>query len=136
MKKVWVSVIFLGLIFGGGIMYNVFLGAKADNMLNLAEEAKSEFISSGGGVENIVKIEKELEGISAFLCAFLDRDIINEAEEAIVSARELCISGSEESVCAIELMKEKIRHIKNSATIKLKYILFRGEVKEYVAYFI
>lgn len=133
MKKVWVSVVLLGIIFGGGIMYNVFLTEKADDMLNLAESAKEEFMSNGDGVGKIEKIERELDRISPFLCAFLDRDIINQAEEAIVSARELCVAGSDEGVCAIEIMKEKIRHIKNSATINLKYILFRGEVKKYVA---
>ena len=133
MRKIWVSVILLGLIVGGGLMYNSYLREKADKMLELAESAKTEFEKGKMGVAEIEKIEKELDGIAGFLCAFLDRDIINEAEEAIVAARELCEVGSDESICAIEVMKEKIMHIKNSATIKFKYILFRGEVKNYVA---
>ena len=132
MRKMWISLVLLGLIIGSGFLYNGFLGKKADNMLKLAEAAKEKVEAGENGVGELEEIDSLLDGISGFLCAFLDRDIINEAEEAIVAARELCEAGSNESVCAIEVMKEKIMHIKNSATIKLKYILFRGEV-DYVA---
>ena len=133
MSKMWIYVILLCLIVVGGVLYNGFVGKKADDMLNLAEMAKEKIEMGQNGVAELEKIDKQLDGVSGFLCAFLDRDIINEAEESIVAAMELCEAKSNESVCAIEVMKEKIMHIKNSATIKLKYILFRGDVKGYVA---
>lgn len=133
MKKIWVSVILLGIIIGGGFGYNVYINRKTGEMLSLAEQAIEAVGNGEKGTGYIEQIDGQLEGISGFLCAFLDRDIINEAEESIVYAREMSEAGSYETVCAIEMVKEKIMHIKNSAAIELKYILFRGEVRAYVA---
>lgn len=133
MNKIWIPGVLFLLIIGGGLLYNSFLGNKADELLNLADMAYEECLSGGDAVKYLDKIDKELEKISGMLCAFLDRDIINDAEEYIVYARELAKIKSSESRGAVSILKEKIRHIKNSATIELKYILFRGEVEEYVA---
>lgn len=133
MNKIWVSVILLGIIVAGGFGYNAYINRKTGKMLSLAEQAIEAVDKGERGTEYIEQIDVQLEGISGFLCAFLDRDIINEAEESIVYAREMSEAGSFETVCAIEMVKEKIMHIKNSAAIELKYILFRGEVRVYVA---
>ena len=124
MKKIWITIIIFLFIIVGGILYNNYLIAKTDYMINMAERAYEMVIIKDDGADKYLeKIDEELDKISALLCAFLDRDIIDEAQDAVVYARETLKAKSGESACAIEMMKEKINHIKNTAKIELKYIL-------------
>lgn len=124
MKKIWISVILLLLVAGGGFLYNNYVNEKTDKMLALADEA---YEACEGDIticrNNLEKIDGHLESMSVLLCAFLDRDIINEAKDALVSAKGLVAIGGKECRWGIMGMKEKIGHIKNSAQIKWKYIL-------------
>lgn len=124
MKKIWISLILLSLIMVGGILYNNYVNVKTDNMLSLADEAyeacKNDLTVC---YENLDKIDDQLESMSVIMCAFLDRDVINDAKDAIVSAKGLAGIGGEQCRWGILTMKEKIDHIKNSAQIKWKYIL-------------
>ncbi|MBR6522998.1 MAG: DUF4363 family protein [Clostridia bacterium] len=124
MKKIWISLLLFLLIIAGGILYNNYVNAKTDNMLSLADEA---YEACEGDLttchEKLEKIDEQLESMSVIMCAFLDRDVINDAKDAIVSAKGLAGIGGEQCRWGILTMKEKIDHIKNSAQIKWKYIL-------------
>ena len=124
MNKIWIPVVLLVLIVAGGFWYNGYVSGETDKMLELSEKAY-DFAPADREecIRCLDEIDKRLEDISALLCAFLDRDIINEAQDAIVSARGLTDAGSIDAQSGIAEMKEKISHIKNSAQIKLKYIL-------------
>lgn len=124
MNKIWIPIVLLALIIAGGFLYNGYVSGKTDEMLELSEKAYSVALADGNKcIEYLDEIDNKLENISALLCAFLDRDIINEAEDAIVSAKGLADAGSIDAQSGIAEMKEKISHIKNSTQIKLKYIL-------------
>lgn len=124
MNKIWIPVVLFALIISGGFLYNGYVAEKTDEMLRLSEKAYATSTEeSEKCLEYLDEIDKRLENISVLLCAFLDRDIINEAQDAIVSAKGLADAGSINLQSVIAEMKEKISHIKNSAQIKLKYIL-------------
>ncbi len=124
MNKIWIVGVLFALIIGGGFLYNNFLNDKTDHMLELSEKAyDASYESMEDCEEYLDEIDERLESISLFLCAFIDRDIINEAKDAIVSAKGLSKVGGDECRWAINMMEEKIGHIKNTAQIKLKYML-------------
>ncbi len=124
MNKIWIPAVLFAMIIAGGFLYNGYVSEKTDEMLELSEKAYDIALSDTDEcIGYLDEIDRNLENISALLCAFLDRDIINEAEDAIVSARGLADAGSRDVQSGIAEMKEKISHIKNSAQIKLKYIL-------------
>ena len=123
MNKIWIPVVIFTLVIGGGFLYNSFINDKTDRMIELSDKAYDAFISGEDSEKYLKEIDRELEKIKGFLCAFLDRDIINDAEDAIVYARGLEAVENEQCGTGIMMMKEKIRHIKNTAQIKLKYIL-------------
>ena len=124
MNKIWIPVALFVLIIAGGFLYNGYVSGETDEMLELSEKAYDIALAdSAECIGYLDEIDRNLENISAVLCAFLDRDIINEAQDAIVSARGLADAGSRDVQSKIAEMKEKISHIKNSAQIKLKYIL-------------
>ncbi len=124
MKKIWISGALLLVIVTGGFLYNGYVNEKTDAMLSLADEA---YEACEGNMavcrDNLDKINEKIEKMSVLLCAFLDRDIINEAKDSVMSAKGLAGVGKEECRWGIITMKEKIGHIKNSAQIKWKYIL-------------
>lgn len=123
MNKIWIPIIIFVMIIGGGIIYNNFVNSKTDRILELADKAYQAFVSDENSKEYLKEIDSELEKISGLLCAFLDRDIINEAKDAIVYSLGLAEVNDEECGTGIMMVKEKISHIKNTAQIKLKYIL-------------
>ena len=124
MNKIWIPLLLFVLIISGGLWYNRYVSAKTDEMLELAEKAYELAADDGQECKRYLdEIDIKLEKISGLLCAFLDRDIINEAQDAIVSAKGLADAGSRDVKSGVAEMKEKISHIKNSAQIKLKYIL-------------
>lgn len=123
MNKIWIPIVIFTLIIGGGFLYNSYITDETDQMLELADKAYEAFVSGEESGEYLKETEEKLEKISGFLCAFLDRDIINEAMDSIVYSRGLAKVNDDECGTAIMLMKEKIGHIKNTAQIKLKYIL-------------
>lgn len=123
MNKIWIPIVIFVLIIGGGIFYNGYVLDKTDHMLNLADVAYREYISGGDCEKHLKEIESDLEKISGLLCAFLDRDIINEAKDAIVYSKGITRDKDKEGGAGIMMMREKISHIKNTAQIKLKYIL-------------
>lgn len=124
MKKIWISLLLLVLIVSVGFLYNGYVNGKTDKMISLADKAYDACeYDLTVCYEQLDKIDDQLESMSVVLCAFLDRDIINEAKDAVVSAKGLAGLGSDECRWGILAMKEKIGHIKNSAQIKWKYIL-------------
>lgn len=123
MNKVWIPIVIFVLIIGGGIIYDNYVLEKTNNMLSLADDAYMEYVSGGDCEIYLKEIERELEKISGLLCAFLDRDIINEARDAIVYSKGITRENDKEGGAGIMMMREKISHIKNTAQIKLKYIL-------------
>lgn len=124
MKKIWIPIGIFSVIIAGGLWYNSYINEKTDEMLGLTDMAYMASISDFERCENILnEIDGKLDKISGLLCAFLDRDIINEAEDAIVYAMGLADAESIDCRGGISAIKEKISHIKNSAQIKLKYIL-------------
>lgn len=124
MKKLWISLILFVAIIAGGFLYNNFLINKTEKMLELADEAYELCrIDTSECEAKLKEIDDQLESMSTLLCAFLDREIINEAKDSIVSARGLLMVGEDECRWGIDLMREKIDHIKNSAEVKWKYLL-------------
>lgn len=124
MNKIWIPILIFALIIGGGVIYSNYINSKTDRMLEVANKAYEASNTDLEECRNYLEdAEAELEGISGLLCAFVDRDIINEAKDAIVCAEALVDVGADECRCGIDMMKEKIEHIKNTALIKLKYIL-------------
>ena len=124
MNKIWISAVLFLLIISGGFLYNGYVSEKTDEMIRLSEKAYEVALTDGSKcMECLDEIDDRLESISVLLCAFLDREIINDAQDAIVCAKGLADTGSENIKSGIAEMKEKISHIKNSAQIKLKYIL-------------
>lgn len=124
MNKIWIPIILFALIISGGLLYNEYVSARADEMLELADRAysaaKTDFEECG---KIISEIEQRLDKISGLLCAFLDRDIINDAQDVIASVKGYAAAKNSGCLPEVLEMKEKISHIKNSAQIKLKYIL-------------
>lgn len=123
MKKIWIPIVIFTMIIGGGIIYNNFVNSKTDHMIMLSDKAYEAFVSGENSKKYLKEINSELESISGLLCAFLDRDIINDAKDSIVCSIGLAEANDEECGTGIMMMKEKISHIKNTAQIKLKYIL-------------
>ncbi len=124
MKSVWFAIVIFIVIAISGVYYNNYLNSETDRLLELSDRA---YITCGVNNEESIdcleKIEKGLEKMSGLLCAFLDRKIIDEAEDAVIYAREMCMIGDMSAQVEIALMREKIRHIKNTASLKIKYIL-------------
>ena len=124
MNKIWIPVVLFFIIIAGGFWYNSYVNEKTDEMLNLSEKAYELSIKNLDECRKYLnEIDERLEKISWLLCAFLDRDIINDAEDAIVCAKGLAEAKSIDCPSGVAAMKEKISHIKNSAQIELKYIL-------------
>lgn len=124
MNKIWFPVVIFTVIITGGILYNSYVGGRTDEMIELSEKAyEISLTDPEASIEYLNKIDAKLEKISGLLCAFLDRDIINDAKDAIIGARGFAEAGSINCPGSIAEMKEKISHIKNSTEIKLKYIL-------------
>lgn len=124
MKKIWISAVLLVSVIGGGLWYNSYLGKKTDDMLKLADEAYQASMINVEKCENLLEeIDDKLESVNVLLCAFIDRDIINQVEDAIISAKGLAKMGGDACRWGIEIMKEEIGHIKHTTQIKLKYIL-------------
>ncbi len=124
MKSVWFAVAIFIIIAVSGVYYNNYLNSETDRLLELSDRAYSACgVNNEESIDCLEKIEKKLEKISGVLCAFLDRKIIDEAEDAVIYAREMCMTGNMSAQVEIALMREKIRHIKNTASLKIKYIL-------------
>jgi len=123
-SKIWISFLILIGIIGGGLSYNNFLIGKTEKMLELADEAYEVCESDSlKCMEKLAEIDNQLESMGVLLCAFLDRDVINDAKDSIISARGLILVGADECRWGIDMMREKIDHIKNSAEVKWKYLL-------------
>ena len=124
MKKIWISLFLLASVIGGGFWYNSYLGRKTDDMLSLEDNAYQAIRVDMEKCEGLLdEIDEKLDSVSVLLCAFIDRDIINQVEDAIISAKGLAKMGGDACRWGIEIMKEEIGHIKNTTQIKLKYIL-------------
>lgn len=123
MRKIWIPIVIFAVIFGAGWLYNSFLTRQADEMLRLSDVAYEAHLSGESSKKYLKEIDNRLDKISGLLCAFLDREIINDASDAIACAIALDEAKSFDCGSGIVKMREKIRHIKNSAQIKLKYIL-------------
>lgn len=124
MNKMWIPAVLFFVIIAGGLWYNSYVNEKTDEMLTLSERAYEQSIKNPDECrKHLNEIDEKLDKISWLLCAFLDRDIINEAEDAIVCAIGLAEANSIDCPSGVAAVKEKISHIKNSAQIELKYIL-------------
>ena len=124
MNKIWIPVVIFSIIIAGGLWYNSYVSEKTEEMLRLSEKAYEQSIKNPDECrKHLNEIDEKLEKISGLLCAFLDRDIINDAKDAIVCAKGLAEANSIDCPGKVAAVKEKISHIKNSAQIKLKYIL-------------
>lgn len=123
MKRIWIVLIIVALIFGGSFFYMNYLSRICDEMSAYIEDAYDN-AANYDAAEFINRADEVLERSSAVLCVFIDQELINDVEDSIILCRERHKSGSEAELKAeLVMLREKINHLEQSEKFDFKRIL-------------
>ncbi len=123
MKKIFIPIVLIILIFSGSGIYVSYLERGCDEINGFIDSAYA--CESFSEAEKYINLAGEaLEKKSLVLCIFIDQELIGDAEDGIILCRELCRLGEYSQLKSeLVMLKEKINHLSQSEKFDLKRIL-------------